>query len=172
MQYPAWPHTRVPSCITITLLHLYFTAAAGGPLAAVPAFTGIEVAAAQYPPGFTGGSPPATPPASPASSPAPPPGAVTIAITAFPAVGALTPISGVVSGLADPTAFEAVLYVRSGDGVHWWIKPQPGTFAALDATGAFTFAGWASNPPTDVSVTAFALAIIPIGTAIIPSPRE
>ena len=115
-----------------------------------------------------GGSPPVTP----NNFPAPSPGAAVITITAFPAAGALTPISGTVSGLTNPAAFEAVLYVRSGDGVHWWIKPQPGTFAALDATGAFTFAGWASNPPTDVSVTAFALAIIPVGAAIIPSPRE
>ena len=159
---------------------LRFAAAAGGPLTAPPTYAGVEVAAAQYPPGFTGGSPAATPPASPvsspppspASSPAPSPGAAAITITAFPAAGALTPISGVVSGLANPAAFEAVLYVRSGDGVHWWIKPQPGTFAVLDVTGAFSFVGWAFNPTTDVAVTAFALAIIPIGTAIIPSPRE
>ena len=155
-----------------------FAAAPGGPFTAPPSYAGIEVAAVVYPPGYTGsgGSPAASPGASPAALPAasPPasPGAVAITITAFPAAGALTPISGTVSGLTNPAAFEAVLYVRSGDGVHWWIKPQPGTFAALDATGSFTFAGWASNPPTDVSVTAFALAIIPIGTAIIPSPRE
>ena len=98
--------------------------------------------------------------------------AVSITITAFPAVGALTPILEVVSGLANPAAFEAVLYVRSGDRVHWWIKPHLGTSAVLDANGAFSFVGWASNPTTDVAVTAFAIAILPIGTAIIPSPRE
>ena len=95
-----------------------------------------------------------------------------ITITAFPAAGALTPISGVVSGLVTPAAFEAVLYVRSGDGVNWWIKPHPGTSVVLDSTGAFSFVGWASNPTTDVAVTRFALAIIPVGAAIIPSPRK
>ena len=155
-------------------------AAAGGPLAAPPAYAGVEVAVAQYPPGFTGGSPAASPPVSPVSSPpgtpvkspAPSPGAAVITITAFPAAGALTPISGVVTGLVTPPAFNAVLYVRSGDGVHWWIKPQPGTSAALDATGSFSFVGWASNPSTDVAVTMFAIAIIPVVAAIIPSPRE
>ena len=42
--------SRYPICI---YLHLYTAAAAGGPLAAVPAYAGLEVAAAQYLPGGT-----------------------------------------------------------------------------------------------------------------------
>ena len=40
-------------------------------------------------------------------------------MTAFPAVGALTPFSGVVSGLVNPAAYVAVLYLRDAGGVNW-----------------------------------------------------
>ena len=52
----------------------------------------------------------------------------TITITAFPAAGALTPISGVVTGLVAPTAYVAVLYVRDAFGANWvsWSGEEEG----------------------------------------------
>lgn len=179
----------------------------GGPLPTQLITSGVAVATVTLPSGFV---PAAAGAAIPMVKAADIPGVV-VSITQFPVVGGLTPISGSVTGLATPAAFEAVLYVRDAGGVAWWIKPVPGSSVGLSAAGAFSFVGWASNPasessawasferlsdcvtqplfalsgrhfPTlalrqrlphyraaDARLTAFAIAIIPVGTPIVNS---
>ena len=48
-----------------------------------------------------------------------------------------------------------------------WLKPFAGSSVTLDATGAFTFTGWASSPATDKLVTQYSITILPLGTPVI-----
>ena len=88
-------------------------AALGGPL---PNYGAATAASVILPPGF---APTPIPSGRPAASASPVAGTPTLTLTAFPAVGALTAISGIVSGLLSPTSFIAVLYVRDAGAVNW-----------------------------------------------------
>ncbi len=94
-------------------------------------------------PAAAGASPIATPSATPSG--AVNNGGPAIAITAFPAQGGLSAISGTVTGLANPAGYWAILYVQAANG-NWWIKPtNDNDYTALNGSGTFSI-NWASNP--------------------------
>ena len=88
-----------------------------------------------------------------------------IRITQFPAAGAVTPISGTVTGLTNPGAFKVILYLQAGG--NWWIKPFPGSSVTLSGTGAFTFNNWASYPAGDANFQSLQLYVVPAATAVV-----
>jgi len=67
--------------------------------------------------------------------------AVTLTVTAFPAAGAISPISGQYAGLGNPAGYKVVMYLTV-DGQAQYIKPYPGSSAPLGGDGSFRFDVW------------------------------
>jgi hypothetical protein len=127
-------------CRIVAFLQRKYFAVLGGPLP--QSIASVAVASAQAARGYTVGGGPAPSP----QPTTPPTGGSTadITITEFPVPGGLTPVTGVLHDIANTQLYKAVLYIQSPTG-DWWIKPYPGTSAAIDATGHFSFPNWASN---------------------------
>jgi hypothetical protein len=96
-----------------------------------------------------------------------PPGGIFFVMTSFPVPGGLSPVAGQIMNLADPTAYEVVMYVEASDG-GWWTKPQPYSALQLSATGSFSI-DWASSPSTDIAILSIQLYILPVGAGIAPA---
>ena len=97
-----------------------------------------------------------------------PPPFPSIIIQEFPAVGALTAVSGTVLNLVNPTHFQAVLYELDAGGENWWSKPDPGATVPVAPDTSFSFIGWASVPASDAQGKQLAVFIIPNTADVIP----
>ena len=127
---------------------IFTLAAVGGNQ--VPVYSDLLVSGT-YAPGYAPPVGGATPVTSPASSPLASPASSLLAspsggsaphitITAFPAKGALTPITGTVTGLGNPASYIAILYVRDGAGVNFWCVCMRMHAAAVALADARNFA--------------------------------
>jgi hypothetical protein len=70
-----------------------------------PSLSSAAVLQASYPAGYT-----------PSGGSAPSPAVAQMKLTAFPAAGQLTAVSGTVSGLANPSSYQAVLLLAEPEG--------------------------------------------------------
>jgi hypothetical protein len=102
---------------------------------------------------------------SPGPSPGPHSGPAVLTVTAFPAPGTLTPISGRLTNVAAPASHVVAMYLQAPDST-WWVKPLPNTPITIAADGTFTTTTWASYPAGDVNFVAVHLYVLPVGTPI------